>query len=115
MLSTPSTQLIEQLLFGTLEFCGQVADAFCSTGYAFLLLKSSSDMLLSREGVTQGDPLSMMFYSVATLPLVRALKGNGHWFQSWYADDSVCAGSLGDIRCWLDCLLELDPFLWVLL
>ena len=66
-------------------------------------------MLLSREGVTQGDPLSMMFYSVATLPLVWALKGNGRWFQSWYADDPVCAGSLDDIRCWLDRLLELGP------
>ena len=66
-------------------------------------------MLLSREGVTQGDPLSMMFYFVATLPLVRALKGNGRWFQSWYADDSVCAGSLDEIRCWLDRLLELGP------
>ena len=77
--------------------------------YAFLLLKSCNEMLLSREGVTQGDPLSMLFYSVATLPLVTALKGDGCWFQSWYADDSVCAGSLGDIRCWLDRLLELGP------
>ena len=58
--------------------------------------------------MTQGDPLSM-FYSNATLPLVWALKGNGCWFQSWYADDSVCAGSLDDIRCWLDRLLELGP------
>ena len=66
-------------------------------------------MLLSREGVTQGDPLSMIFYSVATLPLVQALKGDGRWFQSWYAEDSVCAGSLDDIRCWLDHLLELGP------
>ena len=66
-------------------------------------------MLLSREGVTQGDPLSMMFYSVATLPLVRALKEDGRWLQSWYADDSVCAGSLDDMRCWLDHLLELGP------
>ena len=77
--------------------------------YAFLLLKSSNEMLLSREGVTQGDPLSMLFYSVATLPLVWALKGNGCWFHSWYADDLVCAGSLNDIRCWLDFLLELGP------
>ena len=51
-------------------------------GYAFLLLRSSNEMLLSREGATQGDPLSVMFYSVATVPLVQALKGNGHWFQS---------------------------------
>ena len=78
-------------------------------GYAFLLLKTSNEMLLSREGLTQRDPLSMIFYSVATLPLVQALKGDSRWFQSWYADDSVCAGSLDDIRCWLDLLLELGP------
>ena len=30
-------------------------------GYAFLLLKSSQEILLSKEGVTQGDSLSMMF------------------------------------------------------
>ena len=58
-------------------------------GYAFLLLKSSNEMLLSREGVTQGNPLSMMFHSIATLSLVQTLKGNGRWFQSWYADDSI--------------------------
>ena len=52
----------------------------------------------------------MIFYSVATLPLIRALKGDGRWFQSWYADDSVSAGSLDDIRCWLDRLLKLGPF-----
>ena len=51
----------------------------------------------------------MMFYSVATLLLVQALKGDSRWFQSWYADDSVFAGSLDDIGCWLDRLLELGP------
>ena len=72
-------------------------------------MTSSNEILLSREGVTQGDPLSMMLYSVATLPLVQALKGNGRWSQNWYADDFVCAGSLDDIRCWLDRLSELGP------
>ena len=37
------------------------------------------------------------------------MKRDGRWFQSWYADDSVCAGSLDEIRCWLDRLLELGP------
>ena len=46
-------------------------------GYAFLLLRTSQEILLSREGMTQGDPLSMMFYAVATLPLVHALRENG--------------------------------------
>ena len=51
-------------------------------------------MLFSREGVTQGDPLSMMLYSVAILPLVRALKD---WFHNWHADDSICDSSSDDI------------------
>ena len=36
--------------------------------YAFLLLKFSQELLLSKEGVTQGDPLFRMFYAIATLP-----------------------------------------------
>ena len=76
-----------------LRFYGQVAVAFClilTEGMLFLLLRSSQEIVLSSEGVTQGDPLPMMFYAVATLPLVHALRGNGSWLQSWYADDSVC-------------------------
>ena len=37
------------------------------------------------------------------------MKEDGHWFQSWYADDLVCSSSLDDIHGWLDCLLELGP------
>lgn len=35
--------------------------------------ESGTDMLLSKEGVTQGDPLSMLLYSVATFPLIDSL------------------------------------------
>ena len=59
--------------------------------------------------MTQGARLSMMFYAIATLPLVQALRGDGSWFQSWYGDDSVCTGPLADIHCWLDRLLLLGP------
>ena len=50
-----------------------------------------------------------MFYAIATLPLVIALRGNGCWFQIWHADDSACAGPLVDLRHWLDRLLLLGP------
>ena len=43
-------------------------------GYAALFLQGSSDYLLSKEGVTQGDPFSMMLYAVAILPLIHLLK-----------------------------------------
>ena len=53
-------------------------------------------------GVTQGDPLGMMFYAIALLPLTRKLKNGSAflktvfdraelnitsvWTQNWYAD-----------------------------
>ncbi len=39
-------------------------------GHAALKVQRASDLLYSREGVTQGDPLSMLMYSVAALPEV---------------------------------------------
>ena len=53
-------QLIGQLPYGTPEFYGQVAVIFC----LILTGKSSQEILLSREGVTQVDPSSMMFYAI---------------------------------------------------
>ena len=33
-------------------------------------LKGSSTLLYSKEGVTQGGPLSMLLYAIGTLPLI---------------------------------------------
>ena len=41
-------------------------------GYVSLLLQDGIKSLLSKEGVTQGDPLSMMLYAVAVLPLIHS-------------------------------------------
>ena len=38
-----------------------------------LLLKGSEQVLYSKESVTQGEPLSMLMYAVAVLPLIRSL------------------------------------------
>ena len=38
-------------------------------GYARLFILESDHFLLSKRGLTQGDPLSMMLYAVAILPL----------------------------------------------
>ena len=41
-------------------------------GYATLIVHGIPEVLFSREGVTQGDPLSMLFYAVAVLSLIRS-------------------------------------------
>eukprot|EP00980_Cylindrotheca_fusiformis_P020650 scaffold7701_cov62-Cylindrotheca_fusiformis.AAC.1 len=51
-------------------------------------------VLSSREGVTQGDPLSMFAYGLALLPLIRKLKTlHPRVKQFWYADDNGDGGS----------------------
>jgi len=43
-------------------------------GYARLFVQGSDQVLLSKEGVTQGVLLSMMMYAVVVLPLIRSLE-----------------------------------------
>ena len=57
----------------------------------------------------QGDPLSMLLYAVAMMPLVNSLRCREQYRQSWCADDSACAGPLKSIHSWLDLLIERGP------
>ena len=59
--------------------------------------------------VTQGDPLSMMMYAIAVLPLIQALVDQDKWDQNWYADYSVCSAELPRLREWFDKLCEMGP------
>ena len=78
-------------------------------GYARLLIQGSDHFLLSKEGVKQGDPLSMMLYAVAVLPLIRSLEDSCDWVQNWYTDDSSCVGGLSSVRRWFNRLLIDGP------
>ncbi len=77
-------------------------------GYSSLWVNGHSDPLLSREGVTQGDPLSMCLYAVALVPLIRKLKSS-NWSQTWYADDSSCIGDLSEVKKWFELLVREGP------
>ena len=60
-------------------------------GWAPLVLKGSGSMLHSKEGITQGDPLSMFIYAIATLPLINTVHHPYQGSQVSYADDaSAC-------------------------
>ena len=78
-------------------------------GFARLVLRGSDECLFSKEGVTQGDPLSMLIYAVALLPLVKSLKVKENRLQTWYADDSACIGNIKEVRSWYDQLAEQGP------
>ena len=67
-----------------------------------LVLRGSSTYLFSKEGVTQGDPLSMFMYAIGTLPLIHSLNDPGHWTQLWYADDASASGALPELRNWFN-------------
>ena len=71
-------------------------------GYALLIIKGSNEFILSKEGITQGDSLGMKAYGIGQLPLTRKLKNLLLYIQSWFADDSSCAGPLENIVSWIE-------------
>ena len=60
-------------------------------------------------GVTQGDQLSMAFYALSVLPLIRSLKNTERWIQAWYADDANCVGFLRNVLTWFKRLMQDGP------
>ena len=78
-------------------------------GWSVLVLRGSSTFLYSKEGVTQGNPLSMFTYVIGTLPLIHLLRNPGHWTQLWYADDASAGGTFPELCTWLDSLCSRGP------
>ena len=66
-------------------------------------------LLWSQEGTTQGDPLAMPFYALATLPLIKRLPCPDSLHQVWYADDATATGTLHDLRQWWNKLTNDGP------
>ncbi len=71
-----------------------------------LWLSGTIEPIYSKEGVLQGDPLSMLMYAVA---LVQSLSEQTKWCQNWYADDASCFAKLECIKEWFSLLLENGP------
>ena len=72
-------------------------------------MKGSSSLLYSKEGVTQGDPLSMFVYAIGTTPLIRAIDHPSGGVQIWYADNSSACAPLSSLEEWLRKLMEVGP------
>ena len=52
----------------------------------------------SWEGTTQGDPLAMPIYAIATIPFIQKMSRDVT--QVWYADDAVSMGRISKVRDW---------------
>ena len=69
-------------------------------------------ILLSKEGVTQGNPLAMALYGVALLPLAEILrKEQEDVMQPWYADDAAMMGTAESVCQCFRLLCTLGPML----
>ena len=66
------------------------------------------DILWSCEGTTQGDPLAMAMYALATIPLITKIHTDST-SQVWYADDASGGGKLSSIKAWWDSLTTHGP------
>ncbi len=65
------------------------------------------EVILSQEGTTQGDPLAMPMYGLATIPLIKKLDGLCK--QVWYADDSAAIGTIEQLHDWWNKLAAVGP------
>ena len=89
------------------RLCTPIATALINNYRAPTELFVDGDVLLSQEGTTQGDPLAMPMYALATIPLIKKLEGNNK--QVWYADDSAGVGKIPDLHTWWDKLATEGP------
>ena len=61
----------------------------------------------SSEGTTQGDPLAMPWYAIATTTLISNLRKRvADAKQAWLADDAAAAGSLRHLQDWYEALCD---------
>ena len=69
----------------------------CYRHWAQLLLCQPAELpvtILSRKGVTQGDPLSMVLYRITLVPLAEELRAADPGLLSpFYEDDAAFNGS----------------------
>eukprot|EP00957_Ditylum_brightwellii_P005607 429089-Ditylum_brightwellii.AAC.1 len=76
----------------------------------------NKDLVFSKEGVTQGDPLVMILYALALLPVIAVLETllDGPTYaikqlQKWFADDSALAVFFEAIDKWYEKLCLIGP------
>lgn len=81
----------------------------CYRGWTPIVFTDSAEVLYSKEGVTQGDPLLMFIYAVATIPMINGIGRPTNGTDVWYADDASACAPLCDLKDWFFKLLHVGP------
>jgi len=89
------------------QVCPPLATILINTYRSPASLLVSGEIILSEEGTTQGDPLAMPMYALATIPLMDQLPQV--IAQVWYADDACACGSIRDLHLWWNQLCTVGP------
>ena len=90
--------------------CPALATVLANTYQSPVRMFISGGEVLSCEGTTQGDPLSMAMYALAITPLIRRLNElQEDVSQVWFADDATAAASCHNLRSWWDQLSAIGP------
>ena len=90
------------------RLCPAISTVLSNTYRTPAQLFAENQVIYSEEGTTQGDPLAMAFYALATIPLSRRCKVplTG---ELWFADDAAGGGRLSSLRAWWDNLERFGP------
>ena len=94
-------------LINILRSCPTIAPALINMYRHESSLFIGGEIIPSCEGTTQGDPLAMAMFALATLLLMNKLSQDVK--QCWYADDASAGGELQRIKDWWDGLTQLGP------
>ena len=85
-----------------LHLCPSLGRIVINTYRSHSSLFIDNETILSREGTTQGDPLAMAMFAIASIPLINELSSSADVKQLWYADDASAIGSFVELRKWWD-------------
>ena len=89
------------------RLCPLLATILINTYRAPTELIVDGDTILSQEGTTQGDPLAIPMYALATIPLIKKLHRN--YKQVWYVDNAAAVGRIVDLCNWWDRIFSSGP------
>ena len=90
------------------KLCPSIATILTNTYRQPSDLFIDGEVLYSEEGTTQGDPLAMAFYALATVPLANQCAVN-NLREVWLADDASASGQLRSLLEWWTKLSTIGP------